>query len=49
MQEGSANSGTITYYHKDTQISVSFDSDGKAQIRIPGDTGLDFLLNSAPV
>ena len=48
-QEGSAESGRISYYHKETQISVSFESANKAQIRIPGDTGLDSLLNSAPV
>jgi hypothetical protein len=38
----------INYYHKDTQISVSYSANLSAQIRIPGDTGIDYVIANAP-
>ncbi len=34
----------LSYFHKNTQISISIDDAFRIQIKIPGDTGLDFVI-----
>lgn len=34
----------LSYFHKNTQISMSIDDAFRIQIKIPGDTGLDFVI-----
>ena len=34
----------LSYFHKNTQISISIDDAFRIQVKIPGDTGLDFVI-----
>jgi hypothetical protein len=44
LQGDTSNPTQINYYHKESQISISYDKNLKAQIRIPGDTGLNIVI-----
>lgn len=48
LQEGVSGGTSINYYHKDSQISVSFNNNLQVQIRIPVDTGINYAISDAP-
>jgi hypothetical protein len=47
-KQSSQSSSIIGYFHKDSQIAFSYGNKFDAQIRIPGDSAIDYLISKAP-